>query len=70
MKAAGKDDFRLIPNLDDFREDIAWAFEELRKTTVARFLSRRTAPPEEPDRASEARQTPAPPPRIGLARIR
>ncbi|MBW2424044.1 MAG: wax ester/triacylglycerol synthase family O-acyltransferase [Deltaproteobacteria bacterium] len=60
-------DFRLIPNLDDFREDIAWAFEELRKTTVARFLSRRTAPPEEPDRASEARQTPAPPPRIGLA---
>jgi hypothetical protein len=60
-------DFRLIPNLDDFREDIAWAFEELRKAAVARFMSRRTAPPEEPDRESETSATSAPPPRIGLA---
>ncbi|HKK51112.1 MAG TPA: WS/DGAT domain-containing protein, partial [Myxococcota bacterium] len=41
-------DPQLVPNLEDFAEDIGWAFEELRKATVARFLDRRTAASEQP----------------------
>jgi WS/DGAT/MGAT family acyltransferase len=60
-------DYELIPNLDDFAEDIGWAFEELRKAAVARYLDRRTADSEKPDDApspdrisSETRASPTP----------
>jgi len=41
-------DYHLIPNLEDFAEDVASAFESLRQAAIARFLSRRTAPAETP----------------------
>ncbi len=49
-------DYHLIPNLEDFSEDVGAAFEALRKAAVARFLSRRTASvekPEQPDRPAQ-----------------
>lgn len=45
-------DYHLIPNLEDFTEDVRAAFEALRKAAVARFLSRRTAVAEQPVRAA------------------
>ena len=56
-------DYHLIPNLEDFTEDIGAAFEALRKAAVARYLARRTAaseepgPPEKPERSGRARQS-------------
>jgi len=42
-------DPELIPNLEDFSEDIGWAFEALRQAAVTRFLDRRTAATEQPE---------------------
>jgi WS/DGAT/MGAT family acyltransferase len=42
-------DPQLIPNLEDFSEDVGWAFETLRQAAVTRFLDRRTAATEQPD---------------------
>ncbi|MHA7836684.1 MAG: wax ester/triacylglycerol synthase family O-acyltransferase, partial [bacterium] len=50
-------DPQLVPNLEDFAEDIGWAFEELRKATVARFLDRRTAASEQPDDETDSAPT-------------
>ncbi len=59
-------DYHLIPNLEDFSEDIGAAFEALRKAAVARYLARRTAASEEPgqpekpersDRAGQSEQS-------------
>lgn len=44
-------DPELIPNLEDFSEDVGWAFEALRQAAVTRFLDRRTAATEQPDEA-------------------
>lgn len=41
-------DHHLIPNLEDLAEDVAIAFEDLRKAAVAHYLARRTAPAESP----------------------
>jgi hypothetical protein len=43
-------DHHLIPNLEDLAEDVAIAFEDLRKAAVANYLARRTAPAEKPER--------------------
>lgn len=45
-------DHHLIPNLEDFTEDLRSAFEALRKAAVTRFMARRTAPSEKPDAAA------------------
>lgn len=42
-------DHLLIPNLEDFAEDVTSSFEDLRKAAVTRFLARRTASSEVPD---------------------
>jgi len=42
-------DYHLIPNLEDFAEDVCSAFASLREAAVSRFLSRRTAPSEQPE---------------------
>ncbi|MEZ4332754.1 MAG: wax ester/triacylglycerol synthase family O-acyltransferase [Myxococcota bacterium] len=47
-------DYQLVPNLDDFAADVGTAFESLRKAAVSRFLSRRTAPTEEPETRAPA----------------
>ena len=39
-------DYQLVPDLNDFVTDLRTAFEELRRAAVARYLGRRTAPPE------------------------
>jgi hypothetical protein len=36
-------DYALVPNLDEFVDDIRWSFEQLRGAVVASFLERRTA---------------------------
>ena len=41
-------DFELVPDLGSFVEDVAAAFEALRKATVGRYLGRRTAETAEP----------------------
>ncbi len=46
-------DHHLIPNLEDFAIDISAAFEALRKAAVAQFMSRRTAPSEQPEAKPE-----------------
>lgn len=47
-------DYQLVPNLEDFADDVRTAFEALRKATISRFLSRRTAPSEQPESAAPA----------------
>ena len=50
-------DFELVPDLGSFVEDVAAAFEALRKATVGRYLGRRTAETAEP--AAKPRPTEA-----------
>lgn len=53
-------DPQLIPNLEDFSEDIGWAFETLRQAAVTRFLDRRTAATEQPDESPVESVEPVP----------
>jgi hypothetical protein len=47
-------DYELVPDLGMFVEDVAHAFEGLRRAAVARFMARRTAPSEVAPDGSEA----------------
>ena len=51
-------DHHLIPNLEDFTQDLGIASETLRKAAVTRFLSRRTAPSEKPEPGAQVEPLP------------
>lgn len=56
-------DYHLVPNLEDFAEDVRFAFEALRQAAVTQHLARRTAP-------AEQRPAPEPAPVVVAASAR